>query len=140
MALAWPWSGRSPPKWNQWECWGPMWLGPHFSPTNFSLIPVSPEWGKRVGSRGSLWFIPSVTSGALRIPKEVPYHGQCVPHPLGLPRICLPFPSLPSPHSLCGSCPFTLGSGLISKISFCLGNFGPFVNDPPGPEIYLVNI
>ena len=51
-----------------------------------------------------------------------------------------PIPFLTISPFTCGSCPFTLGSGLISKISFCLVNFGPFVNDSPAPEIYLVDL
>ena len=51
-----------------------------------------------------------------------------------------PIPFLTIPPSRCNSCPFTLVSGIISKISFCLFHFGPFVNFPSGPEIYFVNL
>ena len=44
------------------------------------------------------------------------------------------------PPSRCGSCPFTLHSGLISKISFCLVCFGHFVNHPPDPAIHFINL
>ena len=93
------------------------------------LFPLDGK--KRVENGGSWWLIHSVTSGAWKILGKVPSHGWWVPHPLGLSRICLPFPFLPSPPSRCGSCPFTLHSGLISKISFCLIHFGCFVNHLP---------
>ena len=59
------------------------------------------------------------------------------PTHLGLSRICLPFSFLPSPPSKCCTCPFTLYSGLISKISFCLVHFGHFDNHPSDPERYF---
>ena len=121
--------------------WGPMWLGPQFSLHQIFPSTCSPLMGgKRVGNWGSWWLIYSVTSGAWKILGKVPSHGWSVQHPLGLSRICLPFPFLPSSPSRCGSCPFTLYSGLISKISFCLVPFGHFVNHPPDPEIYFVNL
>ena len=108
--------------------------------TKYSLHLFLLDGRKRVGHGGSWWLIHSVTSGAWKILGKVPSDGRWVPHPLGLSRICLPFSVLPSPPSKCGSCPFTLHSGLISKISFCLVYFGHFVNHPPYPEIYFVNI
>ena len=76
----------------------------------------------------------------LKDPWESAFSWLVSPMPLGLSRICLPFPSLPSPPSRCGTCPFTRCSGLISKISFCLVQFGSFVNYPPCPEIYFVDL
>ena len=133
------------PKGNQWECWHPE-LGPNVvrSPVlpspNIPLHLFPLDGRKRVGNGGSWWLIHSVTSGTLKILGKVPAHGWWVPHPLGSSRICLPFSFLPSPPSRCGSCPFTLCSGLISKISFCLVHFGHFVNHPPDPEIYFINL
>ena len=124
------------PQGNQWECWYPE-LGFNVDGSPVLPSPTIPlhlfplDGGKRVGNGGSWWLIHSVTSGALKILGKVPSHGWQVPHSLGLSRICLPFPSLQSPPSRCGSCPFTLGSGLISKIYFCLVHFRPFVNHPP---------
>ena len=37
LSLAWPWSDRSLPQGNQWECWDPMWLGPSLPVT---LMPL----------------------------------------------------------------------------------------------------
>ena len=62
------------------------------------------------------------------------------PTPLGLSRICLTFSFLPSPPSKCGSCPFILHSGLISKISFSVVHFDHFANHPPYPERYFMNL
>ena len=39
VSLAWPWSGRSFTKGNQWECRGPMWLGSLSSATNYLTNP-----------------------------------------------------------------------------------------------------
>ena len=94
------------------------------------------EW--EMGVPGS-WYIV-LHQETWKILGKVPSHGWGVPHPLGLSRICLPFPFLPSPPSRCGSCPFTLHSVLISKISFSLVHFGHFVNHPPDPERYFVNL
>ena len=118
-----------------------MWLGPQFPlhqifPYNLFLL----DGRKRVGHGVSWWLIHSVTSGAWKVLGKVPSDGWWVPHPLGLSRICLPFSFLPSPPSKCDTCPFTLYSGLISKISFCLVHFGHFVNHPPDPERYFVNL
>ena len=125
VSLAWSQSGRSLPLENQWECWYPE-LGP-----NVVVSPVLPspnipihlfllDGRTRVGHGGSWWLIHSVTSGAWKILGKVPSDGWWLPHPLGLSRIYLPFSFLPSPPSKCGSCPFTLHPGLISKISFVL--------------------
>ena len=130
---------------NQWECWYPE-LGPNVvgSPVlpspNFPLHLFLLDGRKRVGHGGSWWLIQVSHQGP-----ERPL-GKCLlmvgeSHtPLGLSRICLPFFFLPSPPSKCGSCPFTLHSALISKIPFCLVYFGHFVNHPPDPEIYFVNL
>ena len=120
--------------------WGPMWSGPQFSLHQIFPYTCSSLMGGRVGHGGSWWMMHSVTSGALKILGKVPSDGWWVPHPLGLSRICLQFPFLPSPPSRCGSCPYTLHYGLISKISFCLVHFGHFVNYTPDLEIYFVNL
>ena len=131
------------PQGNQWECCYPE-LGPNEVRSPVLPLPIIPlhlfplDGRKRVGNGGSWWLIHRVTSGALKILGKVPSHGWWVPHTLGLSRICLSFPSLPSPPSTCGSCPFIWHSGLVSKVSFCLVHFGHFVNHPPGPEIYFV--
>ena len=133
------------PQGNQWECWYPE-LGlnvvgsPVLPSPNIPLHLFPLDGRKRVGNGGSWWLIHSVTSWVLKILGKVTAHGWWVPHPLGLSRICPPFPFLPSPPSRCGSCPFTVCSGLISKISFYLVHFGHFVNHPPHPEIYFVNL
>ena len=145
VSLAWFWSGRSLPPGNQWDCWPPE-LGPNVvgSPVlpspNFPLHLFLLVWRKRVGHGGSWLLIHSVTSGAWKVLGKVPSDGWWVPHPLGLSRIYLPFSFLPSPPFNCGTCPFTIYSGLISKISFCLVHFGHFVNHPPDPERYFVNL
>ena len=120
--------------------WGPMWSGPQFSLHQIFPYTCSPLMGGREWDMGVPGGWHSVTSGAWKILGKVHSHGWWVPHPLGLSRICLPSPFLPSPPSRCGSCPFTLHSGLISKISFCLVNFGCFVNHPPDPEIHFINL
>ena len=79
---------------------------PVLSPQNITPCLFPLDGGKRVGNGGPWWLMSSVTSAALRICKEVPYHGQWVPHSLGLWGICLPFPSLPSPPPTCGRWPF----------------------------------
>ena len=107
---------------------------------NFPLHLFLLDGRKRVGHWGSWWLIHSVTSGAWKVLGKVPSDGWWVPHALGLSRICLPISFLPSPPSKCGTCPFTLYSGLISKISFCLVHFGHFDNHPPDPERYFVNL
>ena len=145
VSLAWSWSGRSLPPGNQWVCWYPE-LGPNVvrSPVlpspNIPLHLFLLDGRKTVGHGGSCWLIHSVTSVAWKILEKVPSYDWWVPHPLGLSRICLPFSFSPSPPSKCGSWPFTLHYGLISKISFCLVNFGHFVNHPPDPEIYFINL
>ena len=121
--------------------WGPMWSGPQFSLHQIFPYTCSSLMGGREWDMGcSWWLIHSVTLGAWKVLGKVPSDGWWVPHPLGLSRICLPFSFLPSPPSKCGSCPFTLYSGLISKISFCLVHFGHFVNHPPDPERYFINL
>ena len=145
VSLAWFWSVGHSPLGNQWACWSPE-LGsnvvgsPVLPSPNFPLHLFLLDGRKRVGHWGSWWLIHSVTSGAWKVLGKVPSGGWWVPHPWGLSRICLPFPFLPSPPSKCGTCPFTLYSGLISKISFCLVHSGHFVNHPPDPERYFVNL
>ena len=130
---------------NQWECWPPELglnvVGSTVLPSpNFPLQLFLLDGRKRLGHGGSWWLIHIVTSGVWKVLGKVPSDGWWVPHPLGLSRICLPFSFLPSPPSKFGSCPFTLYSGIMSKISFCLVHFGHFVNHPPGPEINFVNL
>ena len=118
-----------------------MWSGPQVLPSPNIPTPVPLWWEEESGKWGSWWLTHSVTSGAWKILGKVPSHGWWVPNPLGLPQGSASHsPFLPSPPSRCGSCPFTLHSGLISKISFCLVHFGHFVNHPPDPERYYVNL
>ena len=145
VSLAWSQSGRSLTPGDQWECWypelGPSVVGSPVLPSpNIPLHLFLLDGRKRVAHGGSWWLMHSVTSGAWKILGKVPSDGWWVPHPIGLSRICLPFSFLPSPSSKCGSCPFTLHSGLISKISFSLVHFGHFANHPPDPERYFINL
>ena len=55
--------------------WGPMWSGPSPLPQVLAHA-CAPMMVGRVGNGGPWWLMSSVTPGALRIPKEVPYHGQ----------------------------------------------------------------
>ena len=41
LSLTWPWSGRSPPKGNQWECWDPG-LAPNVVGLQVHMPPQSP--------------------------------------------------------------------------------------------------
>ena len=144
LCHSWSWSGRSLCLGNQWECWYPE-LGPNVVRPPVPHSPIIPLYlfpldGGKSGKRGFLVVDTKHHIRGLKDSWESAFSWLVSPHLLGLYRICLPFPSLPSPPSTCGSCPFTLGSGLIPNFFFGLVHFGPFVNNPPGPEIYFINL
>ena len=72
LSLAWPWSGRSFPKKNQWECWEPWTGGPMWSASQSTCHPNGP------------WHPPT--------------HPYLPPMPHDTPT----GPNAPTPHTLAG--------------------------------------
>ena len=144
-SLAWSWSGRSLPPgepvgvlvpWTGAQCaWVPSSSFPNYSPT-----PVPPWWRKQSGKWGFLVVDTLCHIRHLKDPWESAFSWLVSPTPPRALKDLPPIPFLTIPPSRCGTCPFTWGSGLISKISFCLVHFGPFVNYPPCPEICFIDL
>ena len=117
-----------------WDQFG--WV-PGSPPTNYSSIPVPSWWREESWKWGLLVVDTQCHIRGLKDPWGIALLWLVSPPPPRALQDLPPIPSHTNPPSTCGSYPFTLGPALISKISFCFIHFGPFVNDPPAPEIFL---
>ena len=141
VSLAWSWSGRPPLRGTRWYAGtpdsDPCGQAPVLLPPNIPLC-LFPLDGGREWEMVALVVDAECDIRCLKDPQRSALSCPVSPLPLGLSRVCLPFPSFTSPPSTCGNCPFPLASGCFFK--FIWFHFGPFMNDPPAPEIYLVNL
>ena len=92
LSLVWPWSGRSLPKGNQWECWdpglGPNVVGPQFTP----IHPWHPYTLTDPHMPSASPWCPYTPAGSLM--PQFPAHPCWPPIPPETPYPCWPSESL----------------------------------------------